>query len=179
MHINPFKPRPEHKHTPEEIAEILKKQKELLRDDLNYVEDCKAALIDEKLSWANGILYLLVGFIITFIIWAGFTNVDIRARGIGQVVSAKSVQMIASLEGGIIAEILVSVGDVVQKGDILVRINDVIFKASYQENQAKYYSLLAKIARLHAELEGKDTAEFPPEVIAKYPHIVKTEQDFL
>lgn len=177
MHINPFTPRPEQKHTPEEVAAILKKQKELMRDDLNYVEDCKAALMDEKLSWANGILYLLCAFIVGFLIWSGLTKIDIRTKGMGQVISSKSEQLIASLEGGIISEILVSVGDVVQKGDVLVRINDTIFNASYKENQAKYYTLTAKIARLNAEIEGKDTVQFPPEVSQRYPDIVKTEME--
>ncbi len=173
LNLNPFKSEP---RSQEEIKELQEKQKELFKDDLDYVEDCKAALIDEKLPWANRILYLFLFFIIVFFLWAGFAKIDTRAQGLGQVIPSKNIQEIQSLEGGLLSEILVKVGDVVQKGDVLIRIDDTIFNSSYKENLSKYDVYLAKISRLTAEAANKDNFDVPPGLEQRRPDIVAKER---
>lgn len=170
---NPFKPSPP--KSLDELKHIQEQQKELLKDDLDYADDCQAALTDEKLPWANSILYLFLGFIFIFLVWAYFDEIDTRTQGTGQVIPSKNIQLIQSLEGGIIAEILVKEGDIVKKNDVLVKMDDTIFKASYKENLARYDALQVRLARLTAESENQTTIDFPPELIKSNPKLVKDE----
>jgi adhesin transport system membrane fusion protein len=64
------------------------------------------------------------------------------------------VQVVQNLEGGIVSELLVKAGDVVDQGQVLLRIDDTRFASSFRESQVKAQSLQAKIARLTAESQG-------------------------
>jgi adhesin transport system membrane fusion protein len=72
--------------------------------------------------------------------------------------------VIQNLEGGILSELTVVDGQSVKRGQILLRIDDTRFVSSYREQQQKYLALLASVARLVAETNGKSTIDFPPEL---------------
>jgi adhesin transport system membrane fusion protein len=91
------------------------------------------------------------------------------------VIPASQIQVVQNLEGGIIAELLVKVGDTVQKDQLLLRIDETRHASSFQQNRAKYLSNLAKAARLQAETSGTPF-RIPPEVLSEAPGIGTSEQ---
>jgi adhesin transport system membrane fusion protein len=101
------------------------------------------------------ILWLTVLLVATAGVWANYATLDEVTRGTGKVIPFHHVQMVQNLEGGIVSEILVKEGEVVEKGQVLLRIEDTRFTSSYRESQVKSQALQAKIARLTAEVEGK------------------------
>ena len=83
-------------------------------------------------SWTIRIIGVVV---LLFSIWAAFAWVDEIVRADGQVVSSSRSQIIQNLEGGILAELKVGQGDLVEAGQVLARLQDTKFQASVGELQ--------------------------------------------
>src|SRR3546814_7237957 len=81
-------------------------------------------------------------------------------------------------EVGILADILVHEGDIVEAGDVLVRIENTIAQANLQDARSQYLTLQATEARLMAELEEREEIEFPPAVTNEAP-VVAADQERL
>ena len=108
---------------------------------------------ERKVSILMGAVIL---FCITFIIWANWAELDEIARGEGKIIPSSSVQKISNLEGGIIQELLVKEGQIVQKDQILMRIDPTIADAHLKEGRDNYYRYLADVERLKSLTEGRD-----------------------
>jgi adhesin transport system membrane fusion protein len=106
--------------------------------------------------------------------WAVIARIDEVAVGMGKVIPSSQVQMIQNLEGGILAELLVREGEVVEQGQILLRVDATGFESELRQNRAKALALEGQVARLMAETEGSELA-FPPRVVAERPDIVERE----
>lgn len=90
--------------------------------------------------------------------WAAYGRVDSFTSGMGRVVPAQTVQVIQTLEGGILAELPVAEGSIVEEGQIVARIGDVAAVSEFQQLRARQLALLASVARLEGELARKDPA---------------------
>lgn len=97
-------------------------------------------------------------------------------RGEGKVVPSRQVQIIQSLDGGIVEEILVKPGQEVEAGQILLKIDSTRFASSLGENNAEYLSLLAKSARLKALATGEPFVA-PEEVLKQAPGLAEMERN--
>ncbi|EIJ41421.1 type I secretion membrane fusion protein, HlyD family [Beggiatoa alba B18LD] len=115
-------------------------------------------LITQPSTSTHLILWLSALFLLLAGIWANYAELDEVTRGMGKVIPSSQVQIVQNLEGGIISELPVKAGDIVEKGQILLRIDDTRFSSSYRENNVGIAELQAKIARLSAEAEGKPFA---------------------
>jgi len=107
-------------------------------------------------SASNLLLWLILGFFVAFLLWAGFTRLDRTVIGMGRVIPSSQLQVVSNLEGGIVEEILVRTGDLVKEGQPIVRLNPILSSAELGSGQATVFSLQAKIARLSAEVQGRD-----------------------
>lgn len=136
-------------------------QTSLAPDDMDYVSDCKALLQRQSSGWRGGILLVAIIAVISFLVWADWAELDEVSRGMGKVIPSSSIQVIQSLEGGILETIDVEEGEVVEKGQMLLRIRDTIYSAAYQENEAKRQALEARMARLMTEVDGGLNVKFP------------------
>lgn len=123
---------------------------------------------------ANLLLLVLLALFISFITWTKLAVLDEVTRGQGSVIPSSQVQIIQNLEGGIVEEILVRNGDVVEKDAVLIKIDDTGFSSSYEEKRNRYLSLQAKIARIEAEV-GDAALSFPTEVMAEHMEAVQNE----
>ena len=110
------------------------------------------------------------------LLWAGFGSIDEVVRGEGKVVPSRQVQIIQSLDGGIVEEILVKPGQEVEAGQILLKIDSTRFASSLGENNAEYLSLLAKSARLKALATGEPFVA-PEEVLKQAPNLIEMERN--
>ncbi len=137
----------------------------LVQDDLAYVKDARV-LIRRRLgggisSWLPWISFALFGGLLW---WASWAEIEEVTRGLGKVIPSKSVQIIQSLEGGILQEINVEEGQVVEEGQPLLQISAAIFASSYNENVVKRDALQARLCRLEAEAANFAELKFPDTV---------------
>lgn len=120
-------------------------------DDMNFVNTMYANA-NEKPGKRSFFIFLLISsFFISALVWASLAEIDELARGNGKVIPTDKIQKIQSLDGGIISEILVKEGQIVKKGDQLMKIDTTRFQASLEENRSEYLNLLAIKTRLNAE----------------------------
>lgn len=105
-------------------------------------------------------LFFLLLLIATAIIWSSQARIEEVARAEGLVVPSGRARGVESLEGGIVAEILVSEGDKVVAGESLVRIDDTGVSAGLGELQAQLEAMKARAHRLEAELAGAEGLDF-------------------
>jgi len=112
------------------------------------------------------LLWTILGCLALFIAWAGWAQIDEVTRGEGRVVPFSRVQKIQSLEGGLLDVLLVKEGDVVKRGQPLLRLDPTHFQTSFQESSHQALALKATIARLEAEVLDKPTIGFPADVVA-------------
>lgn len=89
------------------------------------------------------------------LVWAALARLDEVTRGEGKVIPSRQLQILQSLDGGMVQEILVREGQSVKEGQVLLKIDPTRFVSSLRENQSQYLSLKAKAARLEAIASGK------------------------
>lgn len=104
------------------------------------------------------LLWLIAGFFLIFILWAAFTEIDRTVRGEGRVIPSSQLQVVSNLEGGIVSEILVETGQKVAQNQPLVKLSPIIGSAELGSGEATVDALLAKVARLEAEVRGRTPA---------------------
>jgi len=107
--------------------------------------------------------------------WASLAMLDEVSTGSGRVVPTMREQVIQSLEGGILAELLVSEDDIVEPGQVLARLDPTKTESNVAESAAKYRAALASAARLTAEVNRTEVV-FPAELDA-YPDLRAAELD--
>jgi len=130
-------------------------------EDLAYINSVNEAVLEKTPRGASLLLWCMALFIGAAISWAYWAELDELVRGNGEIIPSSQLQVVQNLEGGIVSEILVREGDLVEAGQVLLRIEDKRFTSSVKESEVRDYELRAKLARLKAEAEG---AEFvPPE----------------
>ena len=129
-------------------------QERVAQEDLPLLNDLHAALQHERhrgMSWTIGLLTLLV---VAFVVWAYFSNVEEVTRGQGSVIPSSREQVIQSLDPGVLAALTVKEGDLVEAGQVLVRLDTARSSAVYRETRNKVDALRATAARLRSEAHG-------------------------
>lgn len=144
-------------------------------EDIAYMRDLHAAMIEQSTPRVKLSLYLMGVALITALIWAKFAVVEEFTQGEGKVTANSGEQIIQSLEGGIVNELYVKEGDIVEKGQPLLKLDSIRADATYGEGYNKMVALLASVARLQAESFGRELI-FPDEV-KKHPAIVRNETE--
>ena len=129
--------------------------------DLDFIADCKAAFLEEKMPYANVLLLTIVGIVSAFLLWAYHSKVSELTRGQGKVIPSESTQIVQSLEGGILFDLFVSESCFVDKGQVLAKLDDTAILSTYRESLIERDNLVAKIARLDAESQELGNVRFP------------------
>ena len=130
------------------------KQDGVKSSDLQLVNDLNAALQKEKHHGQVWVIVLFAIFLVVFVIWAYNSPLEEVSRGQGNVIPSSGEQVIQSLDPGIITEMKVKAGDVVEKGQVLLKLDDTRSSAVLRESEAKVANLEAMVARLRAEAHG-------------------------
>ena len=129
--------------------------------DLDFIADCKAAFLEEKMPYANVLLLTVVGIVSAFLLWAYHSRVSELTRGQGKVIPSGSTQIVQSLEGGILSDLFVTESGFVEKSQVLAKLDDTAILSSYRESLIERDNLVAKIARLDAESQELEDVRFP------------------
>lgn len=144
-------------------------------DDINFMSEAEAAARRRPATPAILMFFSVMVLVVLAFVWAAFSEVEQITHGEGQVVPSQEIQVLQSLEGGILSELLVQEGERVKKDQVLMRINDVQFATKEKGTEAKFLSLQARKARLEAEAGGTDFV-MPADIAEKYPQIAASEQ---
>ena len=127
------------------------KQQAISQSDLKLLNDLNGALQQEKHYGYFAVIVLLFVLIVVFLIWAYNSTLEEVTRGQGSIISSSREQIIQSLDPGIIMEMRVKEGDIVEKNQILLKLDDTRSSAILRESEAKVENLTAIAARLKAE----------------------------
>ncbi len=154
------------------------------KQDLDFVYTSYSYANEKPVKLANTLFIIIVLIFTSFILWAALAEIDELARGEGKVIPSDKIQKVQSFDGGVISEILVKEGEIVDKGAPLLKIDTTRFQASFEENKQSYLSLLAVRVRLEAESRidlSKETPklEFPNEILENGIEYAKTEENLL
>ena len=141
---------------------------------VDFATDADLAMIRQEPLRARVLLRSLGIVFVVFILWAAVARVDEVTRGDGKVIPSRQLQVLQSIDGGLVSEILVREGEVVEAGQLLIKIDETRFASSVKENRAQVLGLLARAARLKALSDGKPFVA-PPEVAREAPEIVAQE----
>lgn len=123
----------------------------LLPGDSFYMKDVQESLLIQTTPGSRLVMYLIVAVLTGGLVWAHYARVEEITQGEARVISKSREQIIQSLEGGILSQMDVREGDVVEKGQVLLKIDPTRAQASYRETLSKVIGLKASISRLRAE----------------------------
>lgn len=133
-----------------------------------------AAMQDRHPAWLI-FSVLLLAILVSLVLWSRFAVLEEVTTGSAQIVPSGKVQVIQSLEGGIVSAVKVQEGNLVDAGQPLIVIDPTRAASSYNEMEQRRRALIASAARLRAEASARPL-RFPPE-IAKDAELVRYETD--
>ena len=134
---------------------------------------------EKGLSSSSRIIWLVGATVLVFLIWAKFAWVDEIVRADGQIISAARPQIVQNLEGGILAELLVSEGSVVEPGQVLARLRGTQFQAAVDDLADQLVAASIRRVRLEAEMAGQTDFEVAPIFAQHSPTSVASERALL
>lgn len=143
---------------------------------LDYEDDqrrYKDHIGESEIVKSSRIIWAFLLLLVALITWSYFAEIVEVSTGSGKVVPTSREQVIQSLEGGIISELYVREGDIVDKGQVLAQLDLTKTEATVEESAAKYRAALASIARLEAEVDYSEL-DFPDELDA-FPELIQAE----
>ena len=145
------------------------------REQQGFAADTDYAILQQEPLRAKVLLNTIgIAFAIA-LMWAAVSQIDEVTRGEGKVIPSRQLQVLQSLDGGVVSEILVREGDIVEPEQILLHIDQTRFTSSVRESRVQYIALLAKAARLRALTEGVPFV-IPPDIAKEDPQTVEEEQ---
>lgn len=151
----------------------------------SWVVDAEWARIQQEPVHARTLLYMIALTVIALIAWSAHAPLDEVARGDGKVIPSQQLQIVQSMDGGIVEQILVREGQVVEAGDLLLRIDPTRFVSSLRESRAQFLAASAEVARLRAltsdsePVFGHDLLTEAPELVAQERRLFEASRDEL
>lgn len=121
------------------------------------------------------VLRILVATFFVIVAWAYFYSIDEVARASGTVIVTSRVQVIQSVDGGVIESLSVREGDVVKEGQVLATLEQTRVKAAVGELEARLAALKAQAARLRAEVMEASAVNFHKD-LEKFPEIIEVQR---
>lgn len=129
----------------------------------DWLGNAEWALQAQQMQRARGLLYGIAAIVLILLVWAALAPLDEVTRGEGKVIPSRQLQVIQSVDGGVVEAVFVQEGQTVKQGDLLVRIDPTRFVANLREGSVKAASLQAKADRLRALVNGTGYAPQPAE----------------
>jgi adhesin transport system membrane fusion protein len=149
--------------------------------DFAFANDVRAAIELETPRTLQVFVKVIGAFLLIAVIWAYFAMVEEVTRAVAKVVPSRQMQVVQSLEGGLVQEIGIREGDIVKAGQVLMRIDDTAFSSQFGEVRERRAALQARVARLELEarLEGPGTLTLPADLESEFPRAVAAERALL
>ncbi|CAN4267702.1 AcrA Membrane-fusion protein [Methylophilaceae bacterium] len=156
----------------------IEEESEFKSDGLkDFVTDADHYILHQKPLRGMLIIRMVLLTFLLFMLWAALTNVEELVKGDGKVVPSSQLQILQSLDGGIVQNIYVKEGQKVRSGQALVQIDSTRFLSSVKENQVQNIALAAKAERLNAQLENR-TFKVPINITEEMRLVFAQEQRY-
>ena len=120
------------------------------------------------------LLFLILSFLAIAAIWAARTELDDVTRADGRIVPTRQVQAVQAAEAGVLQALHVAEGDLVEEGALLMEFDRTLLASQLDQEQQRAFGLMARIARLQAEIDGRDL-EFEADLVQRTPSVVRSE----
>jgi adhesin transport system membrane fusion protein len=144
------------------------------QEQLDWAGDADWARLQQEPLRARRLLRLAAGAMVLLLVWSAFARLNEVTRGEARVVPTTQLQIIQSVDGGVVEELLVREGQVVEAGQLLLRVDPTRFVSTLLESRASQQALQAKALRLEALTRG--TPFNPPaELRRDAPDVVAQE----
>ncbi|TFY84424.1 HlyD family type I secretion periplasmic adaptor subunit [Pseudomonas kairouanensis] len=117
--------------------------------------EVEKALIDDAPRIVRLTIWGVIGFFVFLLLWAHFAIIDEVTKGEGKAIPSSRIQKIQNLEGGIVAQIYVHEGQIVEAGAPLIRLDDTRFASNVGETEAERVSMELRVERLSAEVDNR------------------------
>nr|WP_253073828.1 HlyD family type I secretion periplasmic adaptor subunit [Kosakonia sp. MUSA4] len=141
------------------------------------INEVNQAVIDDSPRVMRITLWAIFAFFICMFLWSALADIDEVTRGEGRAIPSARLQKIQNLEGGIVAQVYVRDGDIVNAGAPLIRLDDTRFRSNAEETGADRLALQARVERLTAQTNGDTTLTLSPDIIKGAPDIAKGEME--
>jgi adhesin transport system membrane fusion protein len=138
-----------------------------------HIEDLAGRI--RPASASNLLLWIVGAFFVAFFLWASLAKLDRTVKGQGRVVASSHLQVVSNLDGGIIESILVRTGQQVRQGQELIRLDKTQSGSELGSGEASINALSAKVARLQAEVAGREPV-YPPATDPEVANQIRIEQ---
>ena len=142
--------------------------------DTEFMPEVAGAMAEDSPRATRVTVWVACVLLLVALVWARFAVLEEVTTGEGKAIPSSKVQVIQNLEGGIVSEILVREGQVVDKGTVLLRLDDTRFRSNKGESEADRLALTARVERLSAEAEGREMA-LPEEITREAPQLAEDE----
>ncbi|AFY17325.1 HlyD family type I secretion periplasmic adaptor subunit [Pseudomonas sp. UW4] len=133
------------------------------------------ALIEDAPRVVRLTIWAIIAFFVFLMLWANFAVIDEVTKGDGKAIPSSKIQKIQNLEGGIISELFVKEGQIVDAGAPLIRLDDTRFASNVGETEADRLSMVLRVERLSAEVDDRPL-NFPEDVLKAVPGQAKSEE---
>lgn len=140
----------------------------------DQISDLYLTPLQPPAPWSRYSIHICATVLLVFFLWASFATLDEVTTGVGKVIPTSREQVIQSMDVGLVAELMVQEGDMVEVNQPLLRIDDVKLGSNVQESQVKIDAMQAAVSRLRAELQGAVPA-FSADLRKRNPNLVKSE----
>jgi len=134
-----------------QISSSWAKFRELWQDDKQAAGFGVRTVEDDEREASRMLVWVTSGVLFFGLVWAAAFSLDEITRGQGKIIPSSREQVIQSLDSGVLREMLVREGDMVEKDQVLLQMDDARTGAGYREANEKYQALLATATRLRAE----------------------------
>ncbi|MEK1905727.1 MAG: HlyD family type I secretion periplasmic adaptor subunit [Pseudomonas sp.] len=148
----------------------LQKQKQ----DTEFMPEVDGAILEDSPWLARATVWSVCALLLVALIWAKFAVLQEVTTGQGKAIPSSKVQVIQNLEGGIVTEIFTREGQVVNKGDVLLRLDATRFNSNKGETEADRMALVARVKRLSAEAAGTPLV-LPDDLLKQAPQLAEDE----
>jgi adhesin transport system membrane fusion protein len=145
-------------------------------EDIDLTTDIRTSIMAQSPRGGRAIIWVVLALVVLFTVWAYYSEIEQVTRANGKVVPSSQIQVVQNLEGGILSEINIDIGQLVRKGQLLLRIDKTRFSSSFNQNRVRYLLFKAKAARLLAEANGTKF-KVPKEVTDERPEIGVREKE--
>src|SRR5438034_103880 len=92
------------------------------RQDTEFMPEVEGAILEYSPWLSRATIWVVSACLLAALVWANFAVLEEVTTGEGKAIPSSKVQVIQNLEGGIVSEIFVREGQVVDKGDTLLRL---------------------------------------------------------
>lgn len=137
-----------------ELKELKTKELSKKKYDQNMLEfmsSRSSAILQRTSNSFSYVIWIILATVLFGIIWANYAQLEELTRGTGKIIPSKQVQKIETFDNARVEQILVSEGDKVQKGQLLLKFNNIENSATLNQNSLKLEELQAKVKRLELE----------------------------